>query len=244
MKVAFIDFETTGLNPSTGHVIEAAVILMECDDIKPFRIVDVYSSFNDPKEPIPEFIQKLTHITNDLVKSKKLDWDRFTKIVDQADVIVAHNMKFDRLWLAAHGNYREKKKYACSMEMIEWKTKHNQSCKKLQHLGFEHDIIMKDRHRALSDVKLLIKLLKKPSIGNPDKTYFQEMMESLVQERFLVEVWFDYNYENKEYVKSLGFRWNSIKKCWYKNVVNGTKDEIVKSLDSKGLTKWNCQEVK
>lgn len=242
--VAFFDLETTGLVAATSKIIEASVILMEYDENYILtKLVDMYSSFNDPEEPISEFIQQLTHITDDLVKSHKLDWKRFKKILNKADVISAHNLKFDRNFLAAHGNYRKDKNYACSLEMIDWKTKHGQSCRKLSHICFEHGIFAKQNHRAVEDVKLLIRLLKQPSKGDPNQTYFQEMMKNINVKRFMVEVYFDYDYDTKEFVKGLGCRWNGVKKCWYKNATEDQKDELIKSLDSKGL-KWKWKEIK
>ena len=233
---AIIDVETTGLNPTTDKIIEAAVILMQYNDSFDFtNLVSLYSSFNDPLSHIPEKITKITNITDDMVKSHKINWKKFHGILNKADIIIAHNVKFDKSFIRQQGKFKEDKKYACSLEMIDWRTKHGQSCRKLQHLGFEHSIIMENAHRAIDDVKLLIKLLKCKSKGDESKTYFQELMSKVGEKQYKVTAEFKYNYDKKELVKKNGFRWINMHKYWHKTVVESELETTTKFLKDNGM---------
>ena len=227
MKAAFIDFETTGLVATFDKVIEGCVILMEYDENNNLtKLVDMYESFNDPQIDIPENIIKITMITNDLVKGKVLEWSKFNSLIDQADVVVAHNVKFDKSFLIQQGGYKGIKKYGCSMDMIDWKSKHGQDCRKLGHLAFEHGLIAEKSHRAIDDVKLLIKLLKQKTKGNPEITYFQEMMGKLNDKMFVIDA-IAAPYEKKDLLKEKGFRWNAQHKYWTKKVPESELKEMV-----------------
>lgn len=57
-----LDFETTGLQPEVDRVIEVAAILFK--DGEP---ADRYTTLVSPGIPIPELIEKITGITNNMV---------------------------------------------------------------------------------------------------------------------------------------------------------------------------------
>lgn len=91
---AVIDFETTGLSPAQGdRPTEVAIVKIQGD-----RIVDRYQSLMNPGVPIPGFIQSLTGITNQMVKTAP----RVEHVMQQAmdfvgeTPLVAHNAAFDR----------------------------------------------------------------------------------------------------------------------------------------------------
>jgi DNA polymerase-3 subunit epsilon len=91
---AVIDFETTGLSPAHGaRPTEIAVVMVQGD-----RIVDRYQSLMNPGVPIPAFIQSLTGITNQMVKSapgvQEVMQEAANFVGDTP--LVAHNAAFDR----------------------------------------------------------------------------------------------------------------------------------------------------
>lgn len=243
-NAAFIDFETEGLNTLEDDVIDGAVILMEYNEnFELTKVVDLYSSLNDPGKPITEKVISITNITDDMVKSHKLDWNKFNSICSKADIIIAHNVKFDKAFLRNRGKFKDDKLYACSIDLIEWKEKHEQSCCRLQHLAFEHDIFSERQHRAIDDVKLLIKLLKQPSKGDKNKTYFQELMIKSREQMFIVYAW-NAAYEKKEELKKIGFRWNPQHKVWWKSIPESMVEETEEYLKSNVYNKSSGWEVK
>lgn len=86
------DLETTGLDYKTNKVTEIGAV-----KIKNGRIVETFSTFVNPKQPISMEITKLTGITNDMVKDAPLledvipDFYKFTKNA----VLVGQNVQFD-----------------------------------------------------------------------------------------------------------------------------------------------------
>lgn len=113
---AVIDFETTGLSPALGaRPTEVAIVL-----IAEGKIVDRFQSLMNPGVSIPNDIQALTGITNEMVrKAPKVE----VVIRDAVQFvgthpIVAHNAAFDsKFWDSAlrRINGRRKQEFACSM---------------------------------------------------------------------------------------------------------------------------------
>lgn len=98
MKFAVVDLETTGGKPETGRVIEIGIVLL--DD---FEVVKTYQTLVDPGQPIPEFIQGLTGINDEMVQDKP----QFSAVAEevakllQGRIFVAHNVLFDSKFMRA-----------------------------------------------------------------------------------------------------------------------------------------------
>ncbi|MCR5719594.1 MAG: PolC-type DNA polymerase III [Lachnospiraceae bacterium] len=86
------DIETTGFSPVNDAIIEIGAV-----KVVGGKIVDRFSTFVNPKRPIPYAIQKLTSITdNDVVGSKTIEdiLPEFINFVGDC-ALVAHNAEFD-----------------------------------------------------------------------------------------------------------------------------------------------------
>ena len=113
---AIIDFETTGLSPALGaRPTEVAIVL-----IAEGKIVDRFQRLMNPGVSIPNDIQALTGITDEMVrKAPKVE----VVIRDAVQFVgthpmVAHNAAFDsKFWDAElrRINGRCKQEFACSM---------------------------------------------------------------------------------------------------------------------------------
>lgn len=215
-NVAFLDFETTGVDLLNDEVIEGAILLFELTpEGRMGTKLDEFQSFNDPGRPIPPFITRLTGITDDNVRDQTLDWDRLTDICRRAELIVAHNAGFDRSWL-------EKQKisvpalWGCSHTMIDWKGSHFMPCAHLKHLAWEHKFFP-NAHRAMDDVVTLAQLLEMSSVGNPDRTYLQEMLSHMAQKSHIVFAT-GAPYDSKDKLRMKKFRWSPSKRVWWKMI--------------------------
>lgn len=221
---AVLDFETTGLDASSGQVIEGAVALVELDADGRFgRTLDSYSSFNDPLAPIPPEIVKLTGITQEMVTGQKLDWSRFNAVLARARILISHNAPFDRAWLEQHGGYRGPL-WGCSIRHIDWSETHGMPCRTLKHLAWEHDHFP-NAHRAIDDVNTLVFLLRQTSKADATRTYGQELLERAAVKRHLVLANFS-PFETKDLLKERGFRWAPEKKVWWKLVAESELAEM------------------
>ncbi|MDR1773266.1 MAG: 3'-5' exonuclease [Clostridioides sp.] len=147
-----VDLETTGLDPYKGHeIIEIGVTEIIND-----KIARNYSRFIKPKRKIPEFIQNLTHITNEMVENEKSIEEvlpNFRRYVGSRTVI-AHNAKFDVKFL----NYFLEKQglerienYICTVEMLKNTESYKGENKKLGTACSYYNIVNKSAHRADSD---------------------------------------------------------------------------------------------
>jgi DNA polymerase-3 subunit epsilon len=97
-RVIVLDTETTGLDARQEKVIELAMlsVLVDTTTGQPVGPVTLYESFEDPGKPIPPQITEITGIDDSMVQGQRIDDAAVTALVEQADLIVAHNAGFDR----------------------------------------------------------------------------------------------------------------------------------------------------
>jgi len=115
-RIAVIDFETTGISPSSScRATEIAVVIMEQG-----RIVDRYQSLMNAGVRIPSFIEALTGISNSMLRTAPPNTQVMQEVAEfvGATPLVAHNASFDqKFWdyeLSRIQRSREQS-FACSM---------------------------------------------------------------------------------------------------------------------------------
>ena len=152
-----LDIETTGLSFRTEKITEIGAVR-----VKDGEIVDTFETFVNPEIPIPERIVELTGITDEMVK----DADTIDKVMPKflefiGDLkLVAHNAEFDvgflkynaeELGLKMDNEYIDS--LALSRQLFPEFKKH-----KLGILAEKFGIKVENAHRALDDVKTLVKV--------------------------------------------------------------------------------------
>jgi DNA polymerase-3 subunit epsilon len=92
MHYVIIDIETTGGSPKNSKITEIA--MYKHDGVE---IIDQYETLIDPEMQIPEFIVRLTGISDKMVKDAPKFHEVAKKIVEFTEgcVFVAHNVSFD-----------------------------------------------------------------------------------------------------------------------------------------------------
>ena len=216
VKVCFLDLETTGLNKDTCKIIEFAgkVTAIDKSNGALLGIVDEYESFNDPEESIEPEITRITGITDDIVAGHSIDWESVSRVLNQADIIVAHNASFDRSFMDRYLPLSQDKVWVCSVSDINWSERgfgaRGQEILCIWH-GFYYE-----SHRAMSDVDALIHLVTHEAeeldnaalelIANAEKpTYKIAALNS--------------PFETKDILKSRRYRWDPQNRYWWKNLV-------------------------
>lgn len=216
VKVCFLDLETTGLNKDTCKIIEFAgkVTAIDKSNGALLGIVDEYESFNDPEESIEPEITRITGITDDIVAGHSIDWESVSRVLNQADIIVAHNASFDRSFMDRYLPLSQDKIWVCSVSDINWPERgfgaRGQEILCIWH-GFYYE-----SHRAMSDVDALIHLVTHEAeeldnaalelIANAEKpTYKIAALNS--------------PFETKDILKSRRYRWDPQNRYWWKNLV-------------------------
>ncbi|MEZ4357023.1 MAG: PolC-type DNA polymerase III [Eubacteriales bacterium] len=151
------DIETTGTNYNEDAITEIGAVR-----VKDGEILDTFSSFVNPKRPIPPFIVSLTGITDEMVKDAPEDAEvlsEFKKFVGDA-CLVAHNSDFDSGFVFNHGA-----KYGINFDNdvldtlpLSRKLYRELNSHSLNKVAEYLDIPLK-HHRALNDAECTAKIL-------------------------------------------------------------------------------------
>ncbi|MFN5417056.1 MAG: exonuclease domain-containing protein [Flavobacteriia bacterium] len=92
MHYVVVDIETTGGTPKSSKITEIAMYKTDGKEI-----IDEYVTLLDPEMPIPEFIVRLTGISDKMVENAPKFYEVAKKIIDFSEgcIFVAHNVSFD-----------------------------------------------------------------------------------------------------------------------------------------------------
>ena len=92
MNFVIVDVETTGGSPKSSKITELAMYKFNGK-----KIIDEYATLINPEMEIPEFIVRLTGITNDHVKNAPKFYEIAKDVIEFFEdcIFVAHNVSFD-----------------------------------------------------------------------------------------------------------------------------------------------------
>lgn len=115
-RIAVIDFETTGISPSsTCRATEIAVVILEQG-----RIVERYQSLMNAGVRIPGFIEQLTGISNAMLRTAPSAEQVMNEVNEFVGItpLLAHNAAFDqKFWDFEMGRIKRTRlqNFACSL---------------------------------------------------------------------------------------------------------------------------------
>ncbi|MBC3350269.1 3'-5' exonuclease [Pseudomonas sp. SWRI196] len=115
-RIAVIDFETTGITPSSScRATEIAVVILEHG-----RIVDRYQSLMNAGVRVPAFIEQLTGISNAMLRSAPPAEKVMNEVNEFVGItpLLAHNAAFDqKFWDFELGRIKRTRlqNFACSL---------------------------------------------------------------------------------------------------------------------------------
>jgi len=152
-RLAFVDLETTGGAAAQDRITEVGIIEVDAEGVRE------WSSLVNPGMHIPEFIQSLTGISNDMVEQAPT----FAELADQlharlADrIFIAHNARFDHGFLKnefKRTGHEFRPPVLCtvrlSRKLYPGFARHN-----LDSIAERHRLQVTERHRALGDARLI-----------------------------------------------------------------------------------------
>lgn len=104
--VVFFDTETTGLDPECSYITELTAIKVVKEEEQGW-VTDIISSLLKLPENvvIPEFLEKLTGITNEVIREEGRDWNmvynEFSSLFekDRKGLVIAYNAQFDLMFM-------------------------------------------------------------------------------------------------------------------------------------------------
>ena len=154
-----LDLETTGLDSNRHQILEVGAVRFRGDEV-----IETYQTLVNPGVPIPEFIQRLTHISPQQVKRAPFFSSVAAEIEDflGADPIIGHNIQFDIGFLANNGVTLNNPSYdTWDLASVFMPQSRQYSLKYLtSYFQVDHN----DAHRALADAmatkNVFIKLLR------------------------------------------------------------------------------------
>ena len=156
------DVETTGLSAERDRLIEIAAV-----KVKNGAEIDSFESYINPKRPISELITRLTSITDDDVKDAPFEEEVMTNFynwLDEDDILVAHNAKFDLGFLdKSFERLGLKNKNNASIDTLFISRAENKEAKRhgLSNLAKLYKVRLVQHHRAIYDTKATAEIFVK-----------------------------------------------------------------------------------
>jgi DNA polymerase III subunit epsilon len=161
-RLAIVDLETTGADPTRDRVTEIAILLVDDGEL-----VETWSSLVNPGAPIPPEIQALTGIRDDMVRAAP----GFAELADEVmsrlhgRVFVAHNARFDYGFIKNECRRLGLKYTAdvlCTVRLSR-RLHPEYSQHGLDVIVERHRLPAQDRHRATGDARMAWLFLHKMS---------------------------------------------------------------------------------
>ena len=203
-NILILDTETTGLDNEKDHCLEVGSILFNVKS----RSVLAQQSFLLPveinnAEKINNIPAEITRLPQPLSEAIMY----FESLVEFSDLIVAHNVEFDRKWFGINKLPEISKPWVCSMDDIYWpEDKQLKSRPSVRDLALAYGIPVWNAHRALTDCIYLSEVFKRC-----------DDLETLLIRGLEPKVLFraEISYEQRHMAKNAGFRWNdAIQGAW------------------------------
>ena len=197
-NILILDTETTGLDESKDEIIEIGCILFN---------VTSKSVLSQVSFLLPVSSNEAEHINgiSAEVTNIKQPWEDglnfFLKLVECSDLIVAHNVEFDKKWFGKGRLPKLEKKWICSLEDINWSFQKNlKNRPSVTDLALSFSIPVWNLHRALADCFYISEVFKKCE-------NLEEILIKATEPRFLYKALV--SYEERSLAKKAGFRWNN-----------------------------------
>lgn len=237
-----IDTETTGLDHAQDQVIEVgAVAFTYNDDGVLGDVVGAFNGLQQPTIPIPAEITRITGITNEMVQGQSLDLAALNAMIEPADLVIAHNARFDRPFCEKLSPVFIAKAWACSVAEIKWAS-----------LGFEGSKLgylvgqaglFHNGHRATDDCHALLEVLARPA-GDTQTVPFGELLKSSRKSR--IRIYAENSpFDLKDHLKKRGYRWSDGSdgrpKAWWTEIDESDYDSELHYLRTE-IYRWKDVE--
>jgi DNA polymerase-3 subunit epsilon len=213
-----LDTETTGFDVENDRVIELGMLLFEFEPVSGVihQVLEVFDELEDPGFDIPPASIAVHHITDDMVRGKRIDDARVSGFLKNVDVVIAHNASFDRPFVEARWPVFEGLNWGCSIKDIDWREEGFGSAK-LEYLLSTQGYFY-EAHRAETDCWALIALLNQV-LPQSQQTALLALLEKLNQAQQKVYA-IQSPFETKDMLKARGYRWSPDLRCWSRVVAS------------------------
>ena len=159
-EIVVVDFETTGLNPRKCRIMEIGAVR-----IRNGQIVEEFSEFVNPGEPIPDEVVNLTGITDAMVAQAPDASVQIPKLLEfiGGAAFAAHNAKFDYSFLSEECARLGLEIHLPVIDTLEFSRRMYPSLKshRLGAVCKSLGISLKNAHRAVHDARATAQMLNR-----------------------------------------------------------------------------------
>lgn len=230
-KLAILDVETTGTNFNNDRIIELGIVVAEyCPKTGTiFKVLETFNQLEDPEIPISEVSSKIHGITDDMVRGQKIDGEYVKNLISDVSVVIAHNASFDRTFTEKRFPFFKEMAWACSFTQIPWKEEGISSAA-LEFIAYKFGFHFSG-HRAAKDCHALLEIMHSTLPHSQNK-----VLKALLDNAFTpsIKLWaINSGYDSKDLLKERSYRWNSEKRCWYREISSNKLNEEMEWLRDK-----------
>ena len=212
--IAIIDTETTGLDSTDDVIIELAVLLCFVDDAG--ELVGHFGPISwlaDPGRELDPRISLITGLDSRQLEGQMINDEHAFGLLDRADLILAHNARFDAKFIERRYPDLAGRAWACSCSEIDWPElgfEGRSQSALLAHLGW-----FSDAHRGKADVWSLFWLAQHRSRDEDgvNRTHLARLLEASRQETVMVEAR-RAPFAVKDRLRARGYHWNPVGRFW------------------------------
>lgn len=196
-RLLILDTETTGLQSERDHCIEIGAVLFHVAE----RAVLDQVSFLLPCQDNPaEPINGISAAVSRTPQPWQAGLHFFEAMLAAADLVVAHNVKFDRAWFGREPLPSITKPWLCTMEDMRWPASLRlKPTPSVRDLALAYGVPVWAAHRALTDCIYIAQVFER--CGDLD-ALLQEGLEPRQLYRACL------SYAERHRAREAGFRWN------------------------------------
>lgn len=220
--IAFVDTETTGLDPAHDMIIELAIMLVFVgDDGEVTGHFGPFSWLQDPQRILDPRITLITGLASQHLTGQKIDDEFACGLLERADLIVAQNARFDAAFIERRYPHLAGRAWACSCNELDWLMLGHEG-RSQQHLLAQAGWFS-SAHRAAADVWSLFWLLtqrQRDPRGGVERTHLARLIEAARTTTVMIQAE-RAPYSAKDMLKARGYSWNPDARFWQRELVQG-----------------------
>ncbi len=239
LHLVLLDTETTGLT-ADDEMIEIGIAAFQCTTEGQFtKYYKTKNWLNEPTRPMHPEAELVTGLSAAQLKGERFDDEEIEKVLDWADIIIAHNARFDfQKMNMRYKKVLQDKIWLCSAKHVDWLS-HGHDSMKLSTLAYEHGFFY-EKHRTDGDIHAMAYLLSFEY--EKDKTYLSDLL-SHRNDEYQALILNKSPFASKDAWRPRGYAWHPIKKVWW---CMKRKDEIAveKKFIDEEMSKEFPREIK